>query len=190
MCIFPTRRISAFPSFFLATSFFPRLRKKRKRRRREHNKPPFVRFLRHSDYLLHAIPHSVDSEEDLFFSFCFPSTSALLHYVPFHLSHDRALTSLFYSSARTRRAFTRSYNCRKEPSTRARNLYRTASFSFAQGCISERILWFLVEECYAFTRAMKEISAKWKSLGVLCILKGFHREVKKNICDKHIKQRL
>lgn len=123
--IFLTRRVSAF------LSFVPRLRKKRKRRKREYNKPPLVRLLRHSGYLLHAIPHSVDSKEDFFFlSFCFPSTSALLHYVPFHLSHDRAPTSLFYSPPRTRRAFTRSYNCRKETSTGARNLHRTALLFF------------------------------------------------------------
>lgn len=136
----PTRHLSAFLSF-LATPFFSRLRKEKKRRRWEYNEPFLVRLLRRSSYLLRAIPYPVDTKGDFpFFSSCFPSTFALLHYVSFHLSHDRAPTSLLsYPLSRTRRAFTRSCNCRKETSTGARNLHRTASFSTAQGCISERI---------------------------------------------------
>lgn len=92
------RRV-AFPPSCRSSPFFSRLRKEKKRRRWEYNEPFLVRLLRRSSYLLRAIPYPVDTKGDFpFFSSCFPSTFALLHYVPFHLPRSRSHLATFLSA--------------------------------------------------------------------------------------------
>lgn len=162
-CIFPTRRVPAFPSFLVTSApFFPRLRKRRKRRRRECNEPPLVRLLTHSSYLLRAIPYSVDSKEDLIsFSFFFvfsppPHSSIMSLFIsPTIVLPSRCSIRRLVLGAPLHAAAIVEKKLQLEQETSiAQPLFPPPKV------VSQNESRFLVEGCYAFTRAMKEVSAK------------------------------
>lgn len=119
----------------------------------------------------------IDSKKDFFFFlfvFLLPPRAPPLY--PFSSFSRSCSPLLFYPPSCTRRAFTYSCNYRKETSTGARNFYHTMSFSFAQGCISERITVSCRKELRIYMSDKRSFRKSEKSHGFMYLLKRFLRK--------------